>query len=68
MRRLKRLCQRVLLSVVKIGTTRSLPEAFERLGLRFSANWPEAWGGVQAKVMEVLGVLRSMVEAKRARA
>jgi len=50
------------------GTKRSLPEAFERLGLRFTASWPETWGGVQAKVIEALGVLRSIVEAKRAQA
>jgi hypothetical protein len=46
----------------------SLPEAFEQLGLRFSANWSEAWGGVQAKVIDALGVLRSIVDAKRTRA
>ncbi len=50
------------------GTKRSLPRAFERLGLRFTASWAESWGGVQAKVIEALGVLRSVVEAKRAQA
>jgi hypothetical protein len=46
------------------GTKRSLPEAFERLGLRFTASWPDIWGGVQAKVIEALGVLRAIVDAK----
>jgi hypothetical protein len=50
------------------GTKRSLPEAFERLGLRFTASWPDIWGGVQAKVIEALGVLRAIVDAKRAQA
>jgi hypothetical protein len=48
------------------GTKRSLPEAFERLGLRFTPSWPEIWGGVQAKVIEALGVLRAIVDSKRA--
>ena len=48
------------------GTKRSLPEAFERLGLRFTPNWLDIWGGVQTKVIEALGVLRAIVDAKRA--